>query len=230
MLIGISPVADQNHVIRPWWLWLHPTFGELEINRNSSQRLVLLSPWTSLLSSSSSSPTSLPTALFVVSPCTSVIKLSVSQIAMRPKKKKMFLSVWNLLTGRSCGFVPEQLSLNWGLLSEAGSFLWFYLFFKLILEFLNKVGASDLFSQQLWNLFLPPQLVLQKQCIGKIKGKKKTRKDKYKILSAFWMLDYPEALWSRVWAYCMVKIRFNWKIFLCVFIWILSIPEVHKVL
>lgn len=56
---------------------------------------------------------------------------------------------------------------------KLGSFLGFYCFFpKLIVEFLNKVGASDLFLSSCKICFSPPQLVPQKAGIGKIKGER----------------------------------------------------------
>jgi len=55
---------------------------------------------------------------------------------------------------------------------KLGSFLGFYCFFpKLIVEFLNKVGASDLFHSSCKICFSPHNLFHRNQVLENLRGK-----------------------------------------------------------
>lgn len=141
--------------------YFHLTFS------SSVQREAILRTWTPFL----------PNApLLAVSPCSAAIKQFLNGRERKKTKPNqhypVFLPLRNLLTGRSCGFLPVQLSLNWGLLSEVGEFPGVSLFFpKLIVEFLNKVSASDLFLSSCKICFFPHNLFYRNQVSEKLKGK-----------------------------------------------------------
>lgn len=129
----------------------------------------------------------------------------VSQWQRKKKKQQKtpstFLPLRNLLTGRSCGFLPVQLSLNWGLLSEVGKFPGVLLFFpKLIVEFLNKVHASDLFLSSCRICFSPHNLFHRNQVLEKLKGEGQQHHLQSQLTWSkdhpyCFVIKYPKELW-----------------------------------
>lgn len=141
--------------------YFHLTFN------SSVQREAILRTWT---------PSLPDTCLLAVSPCSAVIRQFLNG---RERRKK------NQTNTTQCFFLWEtywqadpvdssQYSYLWteDFLVKLGSFLGFYCFFpKLIAEFLNKVGASDLFLSSCKICFFPHNLFYRNQVSEKLKGK-----------------------------------------------------------